>query len=115
LNKFAPPLNIPIPPLPLPPQILLGEIIQAQRPNIAYSHSFVELRPKMMMMVMIIMGHECVWGLSGGGLMGEEGERKRNLGVKKMEVHRIYTYEDSIMKLTKHCLKERGRERWNGT
>jgi hypothetical protein len=32
--------------------------------------------------------------------------------MKKMEVHCIYTHEDSIMKSTKHCLKGGGeRER----
>jgi hypothetical protein len=33
----------------------------------------------------------------------EERERKGHLVVKRMEVHFIYTYEDSIMRPTKHC------------
>jgi hypothetical protein len=32
--------------------------------------------------------------------------KERLLRVKRMEVRFIYTYEDSIMKHTKHCLKE---------
>jgi hypothetical protein len=33
--------------------------------------------------------------------------------VKRIEVYYIYTHEDSMMKPSKHCLKEggRGRER----
>jgi hypothetical protein len=33
--------------------------------------------------------------------------------VKRFEVCHIYTYEDSIMKPTKHCLKKR-EEKWKG-
>jgi hypothetical protein len=31
--------------------------------------------------------------------------------MKRMEVHYIYTYEDSIMKPTKHCLKRMEKRR----
>jgi hypothetical protein len=31
--------------------------------------------------------------------------------VKQIDIHYIYTYEDSKMKSTKHCLKDEGRER----
>jgi hypothetical protein len=48
--------------------IMLSELSQAQRPNIPCFHSFLELRPKM---VMIIMGHE--WGDDLGGNQ-QEGE-----------------------------------------
>jgi hypothetical protein len=34
--------------------------------------------------------------------------------VKRMEVHHIYTYEDSIMNPTKHCLKKGEGERGSG-
>jgi hypothetical protein len=34
------------------------------------------------------------------------GGKERILGVKKVAVCSIYTYEDSIMKRTEHCLKE---------
>jgi hypothetical protein len=37
----------------------------------------------------------------------KEGGRKRSCGVKRMEVHYIYSYEDSMMKSTKH-MWERG-------
>jgi hypothetical protein len=44
-----------------------------------------------------------VWrGLSGRGINGRR--------VKKIEVHCIHTCEDSIMKFTKPCVKESGRE-----
>jgi hypothetical protein len=52
--------------------ILLSDIKQEQKQNILYSHSFFEHRPKMMMMMSIIitMGHECeremVWRESVG-------------------------------------------------
>jgi hypothetical protein len=35
-------------------------------------------------------------------------ERKGHRGVKRMEICCIHTDEDSIKKLTKHCLKEEG-------
>jgi hypothetical protein len=47
-----------------------------------------------------------------GGIRGRGGERKGYRGVKRMEVHYIYTYEDSAMKLTKCCLKEEGEGEW---
>jgi hypothetical protein len=31
--------------------------------------------------------------------------------MKRMEVCCIYTYEDSIMKPTKHCVREEGRKK----
>jgi hypothetical protein len=37
--------------------------------------------------------------------------REGTTGVRKMEVCCMHTYEDSIMKPIKHCLKERGRRR----
>jgi hypothetical protein len=41
----------------------------------------------------------------GGGCRRGRG-KERTLRVKRMEVWCIYTYKDSIMKPTKHCLKE---------
>jgi hypothetical protein len=38
--------------------------------------------------------------------VGGGGERKGYQGVKRIKVHYIYTYEDSIIKPTKHCLKK---------
>jgi hypothetical protein len=49
------------------------------------------------MMVMVIKGHECIWGLSGGHQEGEGGKR-RMLRVSKMDVRCINSYENS-----KHC------------
>jgi hypothetical protein len=34
--------------------------------------------------------------------------------VKRMKVFCMYTYEDSMVKPVKHCLKEEGRGRGNG-
>jgi hypothetical protein len=54
--------------------INLCEIRQAQNASTACSHSFVGSRPKLMTMV-IIMGHECIWGTIWGEeriLRGEE-------------------------------------------
>jgi hypothetical protein len=51
--------------------IMLSEIIKLKRPNITCSHSFVEPRPKMMMMMVVgvamMMGHECICGTVWGG------------------------------------------------
>jgi hypothetical protein len=58
-------------------------------------------------MIIVIMGHECKCGTVWGIIRREEVERKRYWGVKKSEVHFIHTYEDRIMKLTKHFLKRR--------
>jgi hypothetical protein len=35
--------------------------------------------------------------------------------LKRIEVHYIYMYEDSIIKPTKHCLKSREREKRYGS
>jgi hypothetical protein len=46
-------------------------------------------------------------GVSAGGI-GRRGKGKRKeriLRVKRMEVHNIYTSEDSITKPTTHCLE----------
>jgi hypothetical protein len=42
------------------------------------------------------------------------GVRERVLRMKKMEVHYTYTYEDNIMKPTKHSLKKRLKGEGNG-
>jgi hypothetical protein len=34
--------------------------------------------------------------------------------MKRTEVSFIYAYEESITKLTRHCLKKGERERWRG-
>jgi hypothetical protein len=62
-------------------------------------------------MLIITMGQECIWEtlwreVSGTGT----GEQKGYQGVRRMEVHSTYTYEDSIMKPTKYCLKLGGKE-----
>jgi hypothetical protein len=85
--------------------IMLSEIRESQEPNITYSPSFVEPRPKMMMMMrMIIMGHEyervMVWGING------RGAKQSILSIHYMYAY-IFIYEDSIMKPTKHCFKRR--------
>jgi hypothetical protein len=55
-----------------------------------------------------------VWGRS----VGEGRERTGHGGVKRVEVHNIYTCEDSIMKLSKPCLEKgrrgRGERKYNG-
>jgi hypothetical protein len=54
-------------------------------------------------------------GLPQGETNGREGGKEMTLRCERMEVHYIYTYEDSIMKPTKHCLKRKGiRERGMG-
>jgi hypothetical protein len=60
-----------------------------------------------MMMMMIIMGHECTGGWQSVGK--RKGERKGYARMKKMEVCYIRTYEDTIMKPINHCLKEWGK------
>jgi hypothetical protein len=45
-------------------------------------------------------------GELSGGINGREWV-KEILGMKRIQVCCIYTYEDSIMKLTKRCLKRR--------
>jgi hypothetical protein len=34
--------------------------------------------------------------------------------VKGIELHYIYTHEDSIVKLTRHCLKKESKWKYNG-
>jgi hypothetical protein len=40
----------------------------------------VELRPKMMMLIIIIMGHECVWEMVWGESEGEERQKGETEG-----------------------------------
>jgi hypothetical protein len=84
--------------------IMMSEICQAGQ--ISRFHSFLESGSKIMMMVVITiitMGHECIWDTVWGKVsMGRGGY----LTVKRMEVHYVYTYEDSIMKPTNECLKK---------
>jgi hypothetical protein len=44
---------------------------------------------------------DCLEGFARG-----RGERKGYTGAKRIKVCFIYTYEDNIMKPTKHCLKK---------
>jgi hypothetical protein len=46
-------------------------------------------------------------GELSGRINGREWVKGEILGMKRIQVCYIYTYEDSIMKLTKHCLKRR--------
>jgi hypothetical protein len=55
--------------------IMLSEINQGQRPNITCSCSFIEPRPKIIITI-IIVGHENIWGTFGGSSMGEKRGRK---------------------------------------
>jgi hypothetical protein len=55
-------------------------------------------------MMLMMMGHDCIWetavgGVSGGGEVGKE----RILKVKRLEVCHIYIY---AVKSDKHCLKK---------
>jgi hypothetical protein len=52
----------------------------------------------------------------GGRGTSEQGMRKERLlrGEEDGSTHYIYTYENSIMKPTKHCLKKREEEEENG-
>jgi hypothetical protein len=59
----------------------------------------------------MLMAYECIWGTAYKGSAGGGGERKGYCGVKRMEVHCMYTYEDTTVKPTKHCFKEGGKER----
>jgi hypothetical protein len=73
-----------------------NEIRQAQRPNITCSCSFIDPKPRMMMMTRMtitIMGHECIWGTFWVAQHECGGEKEK---VLKGE-------EDSIMKPTKRC------------
>jgi hypothetical protein len=49
----------------------------------------------------------------GGKSKEGEKERKGYWGVKRIEVHYIYIFKDSIIKPTKYCLKRQGEEREN--
>jgi hypothetical protein len=62
--------------------VMLSEISQDQRPNITCSHSFAEPRPKVIIMMMvikiiIIMGHECVWGTVKRAPVGWKSEKEK--------------------------------------
>jgi hypothetical protein len=61
-------------------------------------------KPKMVMRIVIIMGHECIWGTLWGHWQEREGERNS-------EEDLTHTHKDSIMKPVKHCLKKWGGER----
>jgi hypothetical protein len=39
------------------------------------------------------------------GISGKRDEKRKDTGMKRMEVYCICTYEDSIKKPTKHCLR----------
>jgi hypothetical protein len=60
-----------------------------------------------MIMVIIIMGHECERGMVWRG-------KEWILKEKRIDVCYIYTHEDSTTKPTKHSLKERGGEGEDG-
>jgi hypothetical protein len=44
----------------------------------------------MVMVMMMIMGHEHIWGTVWGGYQSEGRGRKERIGVKKMDVLYIY-------------------------
>jgi hypothetical protein len=54
----------------------------------------------MMMMIIIIMGHVLYRGLSGG--LGRRRGKERTVRGEEDGSVLIYTYEDSLMKPTKH-------------
>jgi hypothetical protein len=42
--------------------IMLSKINHAQKAKYCIFSLFVEPRPKVLIMVMVMMGHECIWG-----------------------------------------------------
>jgi hypothetical protein len=59
--------------------LLAGSQEWPKRPNIIYSCSFVEPRPKMVMITtVIIMGHEYIWRTIWEISLRGDGERKGN-------------------------------------
>jgi hypothetical protein len=60
--------------------------------------------------MIIIMGYECVWGLSGGGINRRREGAKERVLRGEADQSTLHVYEDGIMKPTKHCLKKKGRK-----
>jgi hypothetical protein len=54
-----------------------------------------------MMMIIIMIVHECICDTFWEGISRSGRERKGHRVVKRMEAYCIYTYEDRIMKPTK--------------
>jgi hypothetical protein len=51
---------------------------KSKRQNTTCSSSFVEPRPKMMIMMVIVMEHECIWGT-----IWEDDQWERRMGKRK--------------------------------
>jgi hypothetical protein len=67
---------------------MLNKISQAQKAKYCM-FSFIETRPKIMLIMMMILGHECIWGVWGS--VGEEGEKERILRSEEGE-SKIHVY-----------------------
>jgi hypothetical protein len=71
-----------------------SEISQVQKPDIACSRSFVEPRPKVMM-VRTISGHECIWGFSEGRNSGrgrDQGKEGKDTVGRRGWKYTTYTH-----------------------
>jgi hypothetical protein len=69
-----------------------GDHAEWDKPNITCSCLFVEPSPKMMVMTVIIVGHECKWGTVwgvGGTEKGRDTERQR--GPKQVPYRHMKT------------------------
>jgi hypothetical protein len=72
----------------------------AQPPHQHWLSVVFVVRPQMAMMVMAV-GHECIWGTWVSG--GSRGERKGCRGVSGVEARSEHTQKGSAMKPTRHC------------
>jgi hypothetical protein len=84
---------------------ILKLLSQASKVKYHMSSKFVEPRPKIMMMRIMMVGNKCVlesFCCVWGNQWKRRGDERRGYRVvKRIEVHYIYTYEDSIMNPTK--------------
>jgi hypothetical protein len=92
--------------------------VKFKEPNISCSHSFVDPRLKMIMemimMIIIIMGHECKRGTIWSRELMEKGEESILRGKEDQSVLHTLTHihMDSMMKY-KSLFEKRGRRNRN--
>jgi hypothetical protein len=65
-----------------------------------------------MLMMMMIKWDMNVYGRLPGGIRKRRRRKERILRGEEMEIWYIYTYEDSITKPNKHCLKKERVGEW---
>jgi hypothetical protein len=84
-------------------------IILSSKSQTARFHSFAESRSKMTIIIMKMSIKGSLWICWDGISRRKEKDKKGYQEVKRVEVYYMCTYEDSITKPAKHCLRNTGR------